>query len=1259
MRATVVRLSLVLSALALVSVPGHSPAAPPAFDSSRLGEGPGRWARELERREGILARHRGKDPAAMLALAGLLPQLEGELPPGTLEKFVDGIADDRSRHPLVRSYAGLLRVRLHEEHGDLAAAKARLSDEGYLSSWQIAGPFDNSGRKGETEAYAPELEPFSVTQDFFGKLPDEPLSWRQYDYEGIPRGGYVSFDDLLRPNEEVTGYATCWVHVDARTEATLHLGTGGPYVAWVGKDAVGRGDAYRAPHPLQEAHPVVLEPGWNRLLVKTSAQAGMWGFYARLSQRSGAPIKGLRAVSEPESGAPTEPPDLGGGLGAPTTEADKLSLRGLLEKRYPGARDPDAKRPGPGAAGLALLELYRWIHPFDRDDTTAAELAVKVDEQVMTARSAWVRSALDRDPGTSLVALEEGIDRARKDGAKSQAMLGELLLELAWRRRSLGLERGYRDLIDEARGLVPDDPMIALAQIDRLSDDGYRWLAVERLRELIKHFPTSTTLRRNLAVRLREQGRTEDALQTLAVLAKDRGTSQGFASARIDALLELGRPDDAAAVATGAANASPGLPEAHARLAEVELARGDLGQARAALAKAIALAPQAAELHVSMGSLLLRGGLKGAAVGAFERSLQLKPQQPEVRDLLASLDTARTEDLLARYDVDLAKLGTLKVPPQWKGRDAGILHHRVAVRVLPNGLTERLDHRIIRVLDDRGIRSQAGQGLAYDPAESTVEVRRARVHRRDGTIEELGEARIYGLASAGYRMYYDQRQVQVQFPGLRVGDTIEVAFLRRDVAARNMFDEYFGDLMPLQGSEPRRHVEYVLEAPSDKPLYFNRPVEENQSPDGSMTTYRLERNDVPGLKAESAMPGWTEIADYLHVSTYRNWDDVGRWYWNLVNEQLVVDDKIREGVANAIASLPPDASERDKVDAIYEHVVRNTRYVGLEFGIHGYKPYRTTDIYSRRFGDCKDKASLLKVMLAEVGIDSHLVLVRTRDQGTLPGKTASLAAFNHAITYVPSLDLFLDGTAEWSGPGELPSNDQGATVLIINDGDGATFRTIPMSKAPDNGRRTEESVALGLDGAARIDQKVTVWGGGAAGVRYGFQSPEQRKERLTNAFGDEFPGVQVSDVKAPGLDDILQPARLQAELSVPSWATKQGDRLRFSVLGRESRLTQALASTTEREHDLVLDLPSTEEYEMRYALPAGHEFSRIPSNKTIDSPVGRFSLEVQRDDGGARVRSRLELTKPRITPAEYDAFRQFLRQVDASLEQSFEVSPQR
>ncbi|MEX1368775.1 MAG: DUF3858 domain-containing protein, partial [Nannocystaceae bacterium] len=183
--------------------------------------------------------------------------------------------------------------------------------------------------------------------------------------------------------------------------------------------------------------------------------------------------------------------------------------------------------------------------------------------------------------------------------------------------------------------------------------------------------------------------------------------------------------------------------------------------------------------------------------------------------------------------------------------------------------------------------------------------------------------------------------------------------------------------------------------------------------------------------------------------------------------------------------------------------------------------------------------------------------------------------------------------------------------------------------------------------------------GAASSVRYRFQSPEQRNERLSAAFGDVFPGVEVDDVRAPGLDDILLPATMSARLRVPAFATREGDRMRFAALGRDSRLTPALASTTEREHDLVLDLPSTEEYRIRYALPPGHRFSRMPTDKTIDTPVGRFLLEVTPDAAGAEVHSRLELLQPRITPAQYEAFRQFLRQVDASLEQSFEVTPER
>jgi len=1214
---------------------------PWAEAAARGKGGPGRFARELDRRGDVLAQHRGKDPAAILALLGLLGELVGELEPDALERFVGKVAKDGGRHPLVRSYATYLLARLDESAGRLTHAAKRLRGEGYLVDWQIIGPFDNGNRVGEAARYEPETAAFSRDAQMFGKLTSEPLGWRQWGYESLPRGAYIGLDDLLRPGEQATGYATTWIHVDRDTPAAVHVGTGGPYAIWLDGAPIGSGDAYRMPDPLQDTHAIGLARGWNRVLVKVSVLEGMWGFYMRVSAPDGAAITGMRASAEPPSPADATS---GAPVAAPTNVA---SLRRELEARASGK--------GRAAAGLDLVELYRWVHPFDRDDRAASVRAREVDAKVASARSALTLAILDPEPNGSRQALARGVDRAAKQ-RRGGALHGQLLLELAWRERSLGLDRRHDELLEQAHYVAPDDPIIELALADRLAERGMAWSALRWNQDLVKRHPDSQTMQLSLAARLRDLGRTEAALAVYEASAKAHGGNRATLAARIDALLELGRADEAAQQARLAAAAMPGLPESHAEVARLEQARGDLEAAREAMTLAVAAAPMDADLHALLGRLLARMGSAPAAVASLKRSLALRPQQPEVRELLTSLDKREGKDLLSRWGVKLEEIGKLATPTSWKGQQAGVLHHRMAVKVLSNGLTERLDHRIIRILDDRGIRSQAVQVYSYDPAESMVEVRRARVRRADGAIEEIGDERLVGLASAGYRMYYDQRQLQVIFAGLRVGDTLEVAFVRRDTAARNMFDQYFGDIVTLSGTEPRKFIEYVLEAPTDKPMYFNVDVKKSASKDGHTTTYRHALNDVAAIKPEQGMPGWIEVTKFLHVSTYETWDDVGKWYWGLVEEQLLVDDAIKTAVKDVLAKLPAGADNKLKVDAIYEHVVRNTRYVGLEFGIHGYKPYRTTDVYSRRFGDCKDKASLLKVMLAQAGIDSHLVLVRTREQGNAPDSPASLALFNHAITYVPSLDLYLDGTAEWAGPDELPSGDQGATVLVIKDGKGADLREIPMSKATANVRDSVQRVRIDAAGKATIEQELAVRGAAAAGIRYEFQSAGERVEKLQKAFGDLYAGATVGGVKADGLDDIRKAPAITLDVEVARWAQGQGDgRQRFRVLGRPSRLAENLAPQDERKYDLVIDVPSTETHTIRYRLPRGRKFSQMPTARAIEGAFGKFDLAVDTTDEGATVRTTIELRRPRVGKKEYPAFREFLRQIDAGLEQTFTI----
>lgn len=1208
-----------------------------------IAAGPSRWERELQDRSTALKRSPGPSAAAIVPILDAVGELGGEVEPERLIAFFDRVAKDRRRSELVRAYARLQLAALWEQERDLQAARAELDATGSLLEWQIMGPFDNSGRRGETTAYPPEQQPYSAGQAFEGKLAGESLTWRAVDYEAIPAHGLISLDDVVRPNVDATAYATCWVHVERETPAAIRLGATGPYVVWVDGQRVGQGDAYRPVHPLQDAHGVTLRSGWNRVLIKVSVLERMWAFQMRVTRPDGTRIPDLKTQAE----APSEwtPED--------STERPiprVRSLRAELEAEYERKNDP--------RGGLTLLEFYRHTDPFDRDDDMPTSLARELDQRLKTSRSAELHAQVARDPNEAAIAVRSGIERARREGASATSRLAQLLLELAWIQRSVGLHDRYEALIEEAFQTSPNDAVVEIELITQASNDGYRWLALRWMKDLARRNPNSTTVAYAVAAAMADLGLTKEAFEYLSSLSQRHGMRMSDVTSPIELLLALGRADEAAALARSVAQSTPGRPSAHVMVAKLEEARGDIDAAREAWRTAIALIPHDAILHAELGRLMLRTNDLDAAIASFERSLELRPQQPDIRDLLATLRPTTSSDLIDRFAVDLETIARTETPAAWAGKSAGILRHINAVKVLPNGLTERLEQRIIRVLDDRGVRAQAVQAISFDPAESMVEVRRARVRRRDGTIENIGNVRMSSLTSAGFRMYYDKRQLQVVFEGLQAGDTLEVAFLIRDIAARNMFDQYFGDVMFVQGVEPQQRVEYILEAPKNKPIFFNlEGVEVGPAPDGPFTRYRYVVNNPAPIKPEQSMPGWTEVADYLHASTYQTWDQVGDWYWELVREQLVANEDIRNAVAQTLAKLPADASEADKVEAIYTYVVRNTRYVGLEFGIHGFKPYRTTEVFSRRFGDCKDKASLLKVMLAEAGIDSHLVLVRTRDQGTIPRHPASLAVFNHAITYVPSLDLFLDGTAEWSGPRELPEGDQGASVLIVKDGRGAEFRQIGMSDAVANVNATSQRIKLQSNGAAEIDHRLVVTGKDAAGIRFQLQSAEQRTERIQQSLGAVYSGGQVTAVEAPNIESIQQPAQVSAHVRAPRWANRDGDRLRFAVLGRDSQLTTGLAAAAERTQDLVLGPPSVETFDLEIQRPPGYSWGAVPSSQALESAAGRFDLEISTTDTEARVRARIELRSSRITPDEYPAFRAFLSDIDRSLERSFELIP--
>jgi hypothetical protein len=292
-------------------------------------------------------------------------------------------------------------------------------------------------------------------------------------------------------------------------------------------------------------------------------------------------------------------------------------------------------------------------------------------------------------------------------------------------------------------------------------------------------------------------------------------------------------------------------------------------------------------------------------------------------------------------------------------------------------------------------------------------------------------------------------------------------------------------------------------------------------------------------------------------------------------------------------------------------------------------------------------------MLREAGIPATIVLVRTRMRGDIHAEPASLAPFDHAIAYVPSLDLYLDGTAEHTGSTELPVMDRGAVALQINEGKPKLVH-LPHAPPEDSVTRRQVDLTLGADGSAQFAVDVQVSGAFATEWRTRYMAEGTRRDRTARDLASDLGAVELvagkGGVDVNDLEDIEQPVKLRARGKAPALARREGDTLSVPA-GPPQRLAADYASLSTRTLDVILPALTAREEEWTLRVPSGMRVTRVPLPQDLDTPFGKLSTSVEQSAGRVVVRSRLAFTKVRITPAEYLSFRTFCETVDRAFGQ--------
>ncbi len=523
-------------------------------------------------------------------------------------------------------------------------------------------------------------------------------------------------------------------------------------------------------------------------------------------------------------------------------------------------------------------------------------------------------------------------------------------------------------------------------------------------------------------------------------------------------------------------------------------------------------------------------------------------------------------------------------------------------------------------------------------------------------------------------LYSDERYKLLKFPAVEPGSIVGYEYVQKERPY------IFEDVWLLQHQIPVRHSRLTLNLPAgwEMATYWSNYAEVKPQPDGP-TQYVWETENLPAVEHEDDMPSWLAVAGRLTVKYYPrdsalrakssgSWRDIGLWYAQLTADRRQPTPEIQKKVAELTSNAP---TLLEKMQALASFLQHDIRYVEIKIGIGGLQPHPADAVFRNRYGDCKDKVTLLSTMLHEIGVESYYVIVDT-ERGIVVPETPSIAG-NHAILAirlpesVPSANLyaivqdpklgrllFFDPTSSYTPFGYLPYYLQDSYGLVAAPEGGELVHT-PLL-APSASRLTRSAkFTLSPTGMLSGDVDEVRSGGEAASRRAEFQAvqPADRAKIVENIVGNSVSNFSIKAASVGNLDQYNLALTLKYTFAAENYARSTGNLLlvRPRVLGRKGGVI-SVEKDKKRLYPVELSEPSLQSDDFEITLPPGYVVDELPPPVEAKCDYGYYSSTVEVSGNTLHYKRTYE-TKDVVVPAEkLDVFRNFLRQINSDERQS-------
>lgn len=1107
---------------------------------------------------------------------------------------------------------GILKAMAHSVVGEYYERKNKVSSAlehydaiGAVADWTLIGPFDNTSASGHLNVYPPEST-YDVKANYKGKG-GVPATW--FPMAAVRLDKWIDFKRYFT-DEDAVYYANTFVYSPERRTVQLRIGTSGSFRLFLNDEVVSEEseemnndlDTYIAETELQQ--------GWNRVLVKCGlSEIQRCNFLLRLTDSHGEPLPGIKFATEPQTYA-SRP------------GAKHRTIENFAEAFF---RQRIKEHPDHQENYLLLANCY-----LRNDKATEAELTLRdalrlapknvllLDHQleafVRGRKYDEVQKTLDRiyavDPRVPS-AIEykfnqhmetEEYDQAEKVLTDLEKVLGNRESVLEKKMRLYSAKEQIEQVIETIASAYKRFPtnlqfVLTQAYIDSRttnSPDG----SIGMIEDYLDHDYDPTTVRTLASV----------YLQSKSNMRKWRELN--------DNLIALD-------------------PAATGYLYEMSTTYFSIQQydeAKELLERAIAICPGSALYWTKIGEIARIRGNNDEAIAAYRTALSFYPTDYETRAKLRELEGKRSifEQIPApNVDSAIAAAPSADEYPDNKGV---ILIEDSQRVVYEGGASETSQEFVVKLFNNLAIDDWKEYSIGYN-----------------GYSEELIVEKAVSIKPDGTEIKADVSGNELVFKSLEPEDIIRMKWrIKNHYAGR--LSGHFWDTYRFDGFYPARHVRYSLLTPKDADFEYtaqNMDKEPTKTNVDDGVLYQWVQRDLPAISFEYGMPSYPDVAKSIHVSSIKDWSYLVDWYRDIARSKTKASFEVKEAVAELMKGKE-SASNTEKIHAVYDFITEHIRYSSVPFRQGSHIPQKARDVLVNRIGDCKDVATLCISMLGELGIQSHHVLVNTRDEGMNEVVLPSIP-FNHCIVGVEHEGgiKYLDLTANNFPYGSLPEGDRGAFMLMVRPGVTGPEH-LPSTGLMPRVFTVSATIDLSKDNALAGERRLEGTGALAAGIRGAFRdgSRKEQEKSMVASLGEEFPNAKLLSMEIDHVDAPHPTAGYTYRFAVPDYINDAGSFKMLKLPWRTSANADQALSYEKREHAYdYWPRADTISEKLVITLPAGMVPMDLPAKQELTSPIADYSISYALNGTTLTATRRYAYKKGVVTPNEYGVYKAFYNSV--------------